>query len=149
MKTLLSFVFLFSGFAFASPATLYMKQTYSLYNSTGSYVLTCKFYHRQVEITEFTGMASSIRYEPTPYSGTYLRGLITAASYRSLNVKPFNICDGGSLDHRAYRPNGSYFTLKSFQDCGPKIRTRIGVAAKKLREIAQLYCPTFDPSFRP
>ncbi|HXH74276.1 MAG TPA: hypothetical protein VNJ08_04880 [Bacteriovoracaceae bacterium] len=122
---------------------MYLKKVYSLYNSTGSYVLTCKFYSNKVEITENTGTESSLRVEPTAYSGTTFASLITSASSRSLLSAPFNLCDGGSLWTRAYRASGTYFTLKKFEDCGPTVKTRSGTAARTLRNIVERYCVSF------
>ena len=119
---------------------LYLKKVYSLYNSTGSYILTCKFYSNKVEITENTGTASSLRVEPTAFSGSTLAPLIRSASSRSLLSAPFNVCDGGSLWTRAYRANGTSFTLKKFEDCGQTVKTRSGIAARTLRNIVERYC---------
>lgn len=128
-----------SSFAFAAPR-LYLKKEFSLTNSTGTYKLTCKFYSRQVEITEDTGMESSVRLEPTPYSGTALLALLYKSRSEPLVTEPFNICDGGSLWIKGYKYAGTYFTLKKFEDCGPTVKTRVGPGSTKLRSIVDEYC---------
>ncbi len=133
------------------PARVYMKKVYTLHNFSGSYKKTCKFFHKKVEIVEEVGgdtPSSSYRVLPTSYSGSSLGLLVSAAAHGTLKTTPFAICDGGSLSLRAYRASGSYFTLKSFEDCGATKKVRSGTASAKLRAIADKYCETYDPDKR-
>ena len=141
MKTpFIAIALLMSGQALAERQ--YLEKVFSRYNETGTYMLTCKFFDKKVEITEFTGDASSLRVEPTSFSGDYLDGLINQASWRDLTAKKFNICDGGSLAVKGFTSDGTQFILKHYEDCGPAIAVRQGAAAKKLRSIVSTYCPS-------
>lgn len=125
-------------------APMYLKKIYSLYNSTGSYVLTCKFYSRKVEITETRGASSSLRVVPTAYSGATLARLIGRARTNTLRSEPFAICDGGSADVKAYKGSSAY-TLLKFEDCGARKYYRNGPSSLILRGIVEHYCESYMP----
>ena len=147
MLLLGSVLMLASGYSEA--ARLYMKKTYSLFNSTGSFELTCRFYSNKVEITErVNGTSSSLRVVPTTYSGATLSSLVSRASTNTYRSEPFNICDGGSASVRAYRASGSSFTLMKFEDCGATKNFRSGPSSLRLRQIAEQYCESFMPTVK-
>ena len=145
-KLLLFFIAMFLGSGYSHAERLYMKKTYSLYNSTGQYKIICRFYKQKVHVEEWNQGSYSHEWRMTPYTGSYLSGLIYSASQRTLASKPYNICDAGSESIYGYRPSGSSFTLRKYTDCGSKYYYRKGTSATKLRNIADQYCTTItDP----
>ncbi len=146
MKLLLLGSVLLMTSTYSQASRLYMKKNYSVFNGTGSYELTCRFYSNKVEITERRDGSSSLRMVPTAYSGSTLRSLITRAATNTYRSAPFNICDGGSASVKAYRASGTSFTLMKFEDCGEKKHYRSGTSSMKLRRIVEQYCETFMPT---
>ena len=149
-KFLVVFSILTMSASYAEAARLYMQKDYSLNNSNGTYELTCKFFNRKVRITErrvSDGLpSSSLRVEPTFYSGATLGVLVSVAQVNSLVSTPFNICDGGSSTTKAFRASGTSFILRKFEDCGPKHYKRTGHAAARLRAITDRYCESYYPT---